>query len=216
MSTLCVIIFLEILEINKEADSLKALVCEMCGSHDFIKQDGMYVCQHCNTKYTAEEAKKLFVAIDNSSKIENLIKVARQAQTESNFEKAGRYYDMVLQEQADNWEAAFYTVYDSAMGTNIAGISSAAYSIGSCLPNVLQQLKKDGYSKEQENDHLEKICVCLSRAGASFYQAALTHYKKYQNATEAGKEMRDRVNAIIAMLFFQVTALNHILTGMNL
>lgn len=40
---------------------MKALVCEMCQSNDLIKQDGMYVCQHCGTKYSVEEAKKLMV-----------------------------------------------------------------------------------------------------------------------------------------------------------
>ncbi len=34
-------------------------VCELCGSNDFVKTDGMFVCQGCQTKYTLEEAKKL-------------------------------------------------------------------------------------------------------------------------------------------------------------
>lgn len=37
---------------------MKALVCEMCGSQDLVKTDGMYVCQNCGTKYTVEDAKK--------------------------------------------------------------------------------------------------------------------------------------------------------------
>lgn len=34
-------------------------VCELCGSSDFTKQDGLFVCGKCGTKYTPEEAKKL-------------------------------------------------------------------------------------------------------------------------------------------------------------
>lgn len=34
------------------------LKCEICGSTDFVKNDGMFVCQKCQMKYTAEEAKK--------------------------------------------------------------------------------------------------------------------------------------------------------------
>ena len=37
---------------------MKKLVCEMCGSSDMVKQDGMFVCQTCGVKYSLEEAKK--------------------------------------------------------------------------------------------------------------------------------------------------------------
>ena len=40
---------------------MKAIVCEMCNSKDLIKQDGVFVCQHCGTKYSVEEARKLMV-----------------------------------------------------------------------------------------------------------------------------------------------------------
>lgn len=39
---------------------MKAMVCEMCGSKDFVKQDGLFVCQFCGCKYSTEEARKLF------------------------------------------------------------------------------------------------------------------------------------------------------------
>ena len=38
---------------------MKQLICEMCGGNDLIKQDGVFVCQNCGTKYTVEEAKKM-------------------------------------------------------------------------------------------------------------------------------------------------------------
>ena len=45
---------------------MKALVCEICNSRNFVKQDGMYVCQQCGTKYTVEEAKKLMVDVTDT------------------------------------------------------------------------------------------------------------------------------------------------------
>ena len=38
---------------------MKELQCELCGSTDIIKQEGVFVCQSCNTKYSLEEAKKI-------------------------------------------------------------------------------------------------------------------------------------------------------------
>ena len=51
------------------------IVCELCGSNDVIKQDGFYVCQHCGTKYSIEEAKKLIgtVRIDRQEESKNLL-----------------------------------------------------------------------------------------------------------------------------------------------
>ena len=46
---------------------MKAMVCEICGSNEFVKQDGMFICQQCRTKYTVEEAKKLIVDVADSS-----------------------------------------------------------------------------------------------------------------------------------------------------
>ena len=42
---------------------MKAIVCEMCTSHDVVKQGGFYVCQNCGTKYTVEDARKLMVEV---------------------------------------------------------------------------------------------------------------------------------------------------------
>ena len=40
---------------------MKRLTCEMCGSTDLMKDDGVFVCQSCGMKYSVEEAKKIMV-----------------------------------------------------------------------------------------------------------------------------------------------------------
>ena len=40
---------------------MKQLTCEMCGSTDLVKQDGVFVCQTCGCKYSIEEARKMMV-----------------------------------------------------------------------------------------------------------------------------------------------------------
>lgn len=57
---------------------MKAMVCEMCGSQDLVKQDGMFVCQNCGTKYSVEEAKKLLgtVKVDKTEETEKLLVLA--------------------------------------------------------------------------------------------------------------------------------------------
>ena len=67
---------------------MKQLTCEMCGSTDLIKQDGVFVCETCGTKYSVEEAKKMMVEgtvevagtvkIDDSAKIANYYTIAER------------------------------------------------------------------------------------------------------------------------------------------
>lgn len=69
---------------------MKAMVCEMCGSQDLVKQDGMFVCQNCGTKYSVEEAKKLLgtVKVDKTEETEKLLVLARRAREDNNSENA--------------------------------------------------------------------------------------------------------------------------------
>jgi TM2 domain-containing membrane protein YozV/DNA-directed RNA polymerase subunit RPC12/RpoP len=37
---------------------MKQIVCEACGGKDLVIQDGVLICQHCNTKYFLKKKKK--------------------------------------------------------------------------------------------------------------------------------------------------------------
>ena len=88
---------------------MKAIKCELCGSTDVIKQEGLYVCQHCRTKYAPEEAKKLLVdspiRIDNSGYIENYLEIAKQALAAGNGSEAESYCNKILEIDPGNTEA---------------------------------------------------------------------------------------------------------------
>ena len=80
---------------------MKQLTCEMCGSTNLLKEDGVFVCQSCGTKYSVEEAKKMMVEgtvevvgtvkVDNSDKIDNYLRMAQSAMDSSNNKEAEEY-----------------------------------------------------------------------------------------------------------------------------
>lgn len=90
---------------------MKALVCEMCGSQDLVKTDGMYVCQNCGTRYTVEEAKKMMVEgtvkIDNSAFVEKYLANARRAKEKEDWEEVEKYYNMVEQNDPQKYRSHF-------------------------------------------------------------------------------------------------------------
>lgn len=96
---------------------MKPLTCEMCGSTNLLKQDGVFVCQSCGTKYSVEEAKKMMVEgtvaiegtvkVDKSDETANLLKLAEAALESVNGEEAYAYANRVLEANPDNAQAWF-------------------------------------------------------------------------------------------------------------
>ena len=89
---------------------MKKLVCELCGSTDLIKKDGVYVCESCGGKFSVEEAKKMMVEgtvqvqgtvkIDDSHRLENYFIQADVALEAGETEKAAEYCDKILENNA--------------------------------------------------------------------------------------------------------------------
>ncbi len=81
---------------------MKQLTCEMCGSTDLMKQDGVFICQTCGCKYSVEEVKKMFteiegkVEIDHTTEIENLLIRAQQFMDQNDLNNALKYCNRVL------------------------------------------------------------------------------------------------------------------------
>ena len=84
---------------------MKALTCEMCGSNNLIKQDGEYVCQHCGTKYTTEEAKKLMIEVSGKVEAQNDKKLARLDESGARF-----IYFASIQDLKDPYEASPFNI----------------------------------------------------------------------------------------------------------
>ena len=86
---------------------MKQLTCEMCGSTDLMKQDGVFVCQSCGCKYSVEEARKMMVEgtvdvrgtvqVDNSGSIENYLNIANAAYEAGNKLEAETYCNKILE-----------------------------------------------------------------------------------------------------------------------
>lgn len=165
---------------------MKQLTCEMCGSTELVKQDGVFVCQSCGTKYSVEEAKRMMVEgtvdvqgtvkIDMSEKLQNLYQVARRAKDDNDNETAAKYYDMILMEDPASWEASFYSVYFRSMSCTIGQIPSAASSIAKCLSSVLTLIKQSGATEEGIQVAVTEIYEKSINAASTFLIASANSF----------------------------------------
>lgn len=156
---------------------MKKLTCEMCGNTDLIKENNVFVCQYCGTKYSVEEAKKMMiegtvdvqgvVKVDASDELKNLYQIARRAKEENNSENAAKYYEMILIKDPTSWEASFFTVYFKAMSCTIAQISSACDTVRNCIVNVLTLIKQTVDTEEEQVAAVIEVAhYCISITGA--------------------------------------------------
>ena len=181
---------------------MKQLVCEMCGGNDLVKQDSVFICQNCGTKYSVEEAKKMMVTIDTSAKLENALKNARKAMKNKNYEQAEECYKIVLMEEPDNWEANFYSIYSKAMTSNA---SQAADSIKNYIKTVLKDIKKLD-DNTQQNEAIKQINTDLSTLATFGYNNAIALYNsKISSASvklDCAIECANNILPFTSMLIF--------------
>ena len=129
---------------------MKQLTCDLCGSTDLVKNDGVFVCQSCGSKYSVEEAKRMIiegeisikgeVKIDNSKKFENLSILAYRALEVADYENAYKYFSEILTNDTDNWEALYFSVFSRSSLTNIANIGSSIRSLTNIYENTFYLL----------------------------------------------------------------------------
>ena len=131
-------------------------VSKCFGGSDLVKQDGVFICQNCGTKYSVEEAKKMMVEgavtvegtvavegtvkVDKSEELKNLYILARRAKEADNSENACKYYNEIVLKDPDNWEANFYLVYYKAASCKKGQIGNEAYNVTNCLKSTIKLL----------------------------------------------------------------------------
>lgn len=164
---------------------MKELTCEMCGSTNVVKQDGLFVCQACGTKYSTEEAKKMMqgrvevtgtVKVDSSSELDNLYEIARRARDSENHENALKYYDMVLVKDPNSWEAQFYVVYFRAMTCKIAEIGMSAQSVYNSFDSLLNLVKKTMSQDQKQMSVIDEIVDRSAYLSSFLANGAMNQY----------------------------------------
>lgn len=109
-----------------KGNKMKKLICEMCGSNDLLKEDGIFVCQTCGCKYSVEEAKKMMIEgtvevtgkvdvsgstikIDEKKQIENLYIIARRALDVNDIDVVIDSYTKITKLMPNDWEAYYFS-----------------------------------------------------------------------------------------------------------
>lgn len=150
---------------------MKQLVCEMCGSTEMLKQDGVFVCQTCGTKYSVEEAKKMMVEgtveifgtvqIDNSDELENVLDLAINADVSGNREEAEFYCNRALEIEPTNSIAWLIKGKSAGWQSTLDNIRFAeAINCFANAVNYMPDIKKDEILEDCK-DEIMSLSIAL-------------------------------------------------------
>lgn len=157
-----------------------AVKCPECGADiqlDDSREFGF--CNYCGAKVVQDKVvveHRGTVKVDETEKLENLYVLARRARDDNNSEKASIYYDKILQQDPNSWEANFYSVFFQSMNCNIAQIKSAAVRLTNCEDTVLKLIKETVTDEDEREAAVTEIAERLLNISRLLYSSASDHY----------------------------------------
>ncbi len=154
---------------------MKKIVCELCEGTDFVKDGGMFVCQGCGTKYTAEEAKSMMREVEgsvpagvsgpvgnpNQAQIDNILVLATTAYEAQNYAEAENYCNKAIELDATCYKA--WNLKGKAVGwqskIDNLRIEEAAHSFCKAIDFAPEEEKDD--LKSQAVEELKRLGLAL-------------------------------------------------------
>lgn len=192
---------------------MKALMCEMCGSTEIVRKDGLYVCQACGTKYSIEDAKKMMmegtvkidgpVKIDESESLSNLRTLAQRASEAKDWDRAYLYYEKILLLEPNDFDAYHSTQFYRAFLVNqqnlFSELSSRLFVFKNAIPTLNKLLKEnfEGQNVTQKAisvwDPVFKNCEALWNDNVGRMSSCISF------TTDQAKQQRNEQNMKIIM-----------------
>ncbi|MCR5483960.1 MAG: hypothetical protein K6F09_00030, partial [Clostridiales bacterium] len=154
--------------------------------------------------------------VNNSPKIQNWLTSARRSRATGFNDQAAQYYDLVLTEDPNNWEATFFSKYCRAMGSRVLVLKDKAQALTTAA--VLSVTLASSLPKDEFRNAVKQI----ADSSASFFDTAYKTCQKgyndlWPNITSSYNMAHlQRVSAFILMPVTLGTAIDKINTVSDL
>lgn len=177
---------------------MKKLVCELCGSNDFTKDnDGLFVCDYCRTKYTPEQAQSMMVEgtvrVDRSGDVANLITIATNAFESGNYAETYDYANRAL--EIDPKLAMAWYLKGAAAGWSSTLNSFRVTEMVNALKSAM------GYATDEDGAVLRQRCAAqVNSVAISYFNNSRAHLNEFANVDGTWEEHVARCQQVIGTL----------------
>ncbi len=197
---------------------MKQLVCEMCGSTDLIKSDGVFVCQSCGCKYSVEEAKKMMVEgtveiqgtvkIDDTDAVNEQVKIwlkmADDAFGNNNHQEAYTYYCKVLEKNVKSWYATYKKGLSIGWQANLNDMR-ATEVLGGVVDAVTLIYEDESLPDEKKAAEIVEIAGQVHNWIAAISNLTVNHGNEFANeVVSAAREFYQREQVISELIVFNL------------
>lgn len=193
---------------------MKVIQCEMCGCNEFLKQDGLFICQSCGTKYTVEEAKKMMiegtVKIDKSDSILNFLQIARNAYDSGNKIEAEKYCNKIIEIDDTNYEAWLIKGKSAGWQSTIARsrIDEAVNCFSKSLENAPGEMKEK--LKKDISDETSQLILALNKMSCDLYEK----FPSSENANKVVNVTKQMISTSVNLMLKCGTSLSDLNNSM--
>lgn len=174
------------------------MVCELCGSNEFTKDDdGLFVCDYCRTKYTPAQARSMLVegtvTLDKSQEYDSLFSLANIAWEAGNFVDALSYSNRVLEINPTSKDAWLLK------GKSAAKLSSLNESRYTEMKSAFTQALNNS-APEEKNELSIELSSLMTQTALSNFDSSLRTVHANPNQVQVLQEHFDRSQEIIGTL----------------
>ncbi len=191
---------------------MKKIVCELCEGTEFTKENGMFVCHGCGTRYTAEEARGMMREVEgdapvvtgapvvgapmgnpNQQQIDNMLLLASTAFEADNNQEAENYCNQVIALDAMNYKAWLLKGKAAGWQSTIQNqrITEAAHSFAQAID----------FAPEDEKEAVKEEAVeQLKRLGLACISLRKNRFSQYPDDEELNGFATDRKNLLSALM----------------
>ena len=183
---------------------MKKIVCELCECMEFTKDGGMFICNGCGTKYTAEEARGLMREVEGAApavvpagnsgqQLDNILVLAEAAYEANNNAEAENYCNQAIVLDAACYKA--WMLKGKAVGwqskVDDQRVEEAAHSFCKAIDFAPEEEKED--LRIQAVDELKRLGLALIALRKNRFSAS-------PDETELNGFMSDRKVLIDSLL----------------
>lgn len=191
---------------------MKKIVCELCEGTEFTKENGMFVCHGCGTRYTAEEARGMMREVEgdapvvtgapvvgvpvgnpNQQQIDNMLLLASTAFEADNNQEAETYCNQVIALDAMNYKAWLLKGKAAGWQSTIQNqrITEAAHFFAQAID----------FAPEDEKEAVKEEAVeQLKRLGLACISLRRNRFSNYPDDEELNGFATDRKNILSALM----------------
>lgn len=129
--------------------------------------------------------------------IANALKLARRAKEDNDSEGAKKYYELVLLEDPDNWEANFYGAYFTAQSTTLQNIPSTASTFANKLKSALRLVKESIEDSLELKTTVTEMSAKVLGTAVFYRDNAINYRNKFTDVGTSGSWIKCALELVV-------------------